>query len=276
MATWGEGPVWWQDYLLYVDIDEHKVIRFEPERTEVTLWDVGERVGAVVPRVSGGFVIAGDSGFAFIDPETSIKTPIVDPEAKKPDNRFNDGACDPSGRFWAGTISTVRREGDAKLYMLDHAGKVHARYGPVTNSNGICWSVDATRMFYIDTPRRKILEFDFENDTGHIGEPRTIVDTAALGFDSSPDGMTIDSEGILWVAMCHGGLVVAFDPRTGAVVDRVQFPCIETTAPAFGGSDLKTLYVTTGVSSGLDEPAAGRLFAVEMEVPGVPSFAYAG
>ncbi len=277
MATWGEGPIWWEDYLLYVDIEDHKVIRFEPDRNEETLWDAGERVGTVVPRASGGFVIAGDNGFAFLDPATSAKTPIADPEPdKKPDNRFNDGKCDPSGRFWAGTISTVKKAGDAKLYMLDLAGQVHEKFASVTNSNGICWNSDATRMYYIDTPRKQILEFDFDNATGEIGEPRTLADTAAQGFESSPDGMTIDSQGNLWVAMCHGGLVLAFDPSTGAVLERIEFPCVETTAPAFGGPDLKTLYVTTGLKPGLDEPNAGRVFAVDMEVAGVPGFAYQG
>lgn len=277
IATWGEGPVWWQDSLLYVDIEAHKVLRFNPATGPEEIWDVGERVGTVVPRSQGGLVIAGDNGFAFLDPASGETKPIADPEPdKKPQNRFNDGKCDAAGRFWAGTISTVKQTGDAKLYVLESNLEVREAYGPVTNSNGICWSEDGHCMYYIDTPTKKVLAFDFDPDNGSLSRPRAVVDTALLGIEGSPDGMAIDELGNLWVAICHGGAVICFDPRSGAEVDRVTFPCIETTAPAFGGPNLSTLYVTTGQKPGLEEPLAGRLFAVEMGVKGLPSHAFAG
>lgn len=277
VATWGEGPLWWEDRLLYVDIEAHKLVRFDPISGREEIWDAGERVGTVVPRAQGGAVIGGDHGFSAFDFATGRKTPLADPEPdKKPQNRLNDGKCDPAGRFWAGSISTVKKTGDARLYMLDRDLTVTEKYGPVTNSNGICWSADARTMFYIDTPTRKVTAFDFDLATGGLSNPRTAVDVGALGLEGSPDGMTIDAAGNLWVAICHGGCVCAFDPATGQELERIQYPCIETTAPAFGGPGLRTLFVTTGIKKDLAEPLAGRLFAVELPVAGVPAFAFAG
>ena len=277
-ATWGEGPIWWNDHLLYVDIETHRIIRYLPESGVEEVWDVEERVGCVVPRQNAeGWVMAGDNGYSFYDPSTHRKTQLADPEPdKKPQNRFNDGKCDPAGRFWAGTISTIRQTGDARLYALLPNMNVEEKFGPVTNSNGICWSGGGDTMYYIDTPTKKILAFDFEVGTGSITNPRPIIDTAELGIDGSPDGMTIDSLGNLWVAMCHGGCVVCFAPESGRDLERIDFPCVETTAPAFGGENLETLYVTTGIKKDLHEESGGRLFAVKPGVSGVSSFAFAG
>ena len=276
-SLWGEGPLWWEDALLYVDIRGQAVIRFDPASGQETVWDCGERVGTVVPRASGGLILAGDNGISFLDPITGAKTPIADPEAdKRPQNRFNDGKCDPSGRFWAGTMSTVRKTGDAALYTLFPDLTVQRQFSGVTTSNGLVWNSDASILYYIDTPRKDVLAFDFDNDAGSISNPRTVLDTAAKGYDSSPDGMAIDAAGHLWIAFCHGGCVACFDPRSGEEMHRIDFPCVETTAVAFGGPELKTLYVTTGINPDKNEPLAGRLFAVELGVAGVPAFAFAG
>ncbi|MEO0445664.1 MAG: SMP-30/gluconolactonase/LRE family protein [Verrucomicrobiota bacterium] len=276
VSLWGEGPIWWENSLFYVDIEGHAVIRFEPGSEEES-WDVGERVGTVVPRSQGGLVIAGDFGFSALDPRSGEKTLLADPEAeKRPDNRFNDGKCDPEGRFWAGTISTVKKTGDAALYTLFPDGSVKRQFEGVTNSNGLVWSADGTQFFYIDTPRKEVLLFDYDRAAGAIMNPRTFLSTEAKGYDSSPDGMAIDSLGNLWIAFCHGGCVASFDGENGNELDRIDFPCIETTAPAFGGPDRKTLYVTTGIKKGLAEPLAGRLFAVEVDVAGAPSVPFAG
>lgn len=277
VSQWGEGPLWWNDALLYVDIRGKTVVRFDPATGLETAWDCGERVGTVVPRASGGFVIAGDHGFSFLDPTTGVKTPIADPEAdKKPQNRFNDGKCDPAGRFWAGTMSTVRKTGDAALYTLDPDLTVKLQFPGVTTSNGLVWNAAADTLYYIDTPRKSVLAFDFDLRAGSLSNPRTVLDTAATGYNSSPDGMAIDAEGHLWIAFCHGGCVACFDAATGAQLDRIDFPCVETTAVAFGGPGLKTLFVTTGINAERSEPLAGRLLAVEMDVAGVPAFAFAG
>lgn len=273
-ARWGEGPVWWKDSLLYVDIENHRVIRFDPVSGEENVWEVGERVGTVVPREAGGLVIAGDNGFHFLDEETGKLTALGDPEPdKKPDNRFNDGKCSPDGRFFAGTISLVKKTGDARLYRLDPDLSIHEVFGPVTNSNGIVWSADGHTVYYIDTPRKEVLAFDYA--AGHLSNLRSVISTAH--HDASPDGMTIDAEGNLWIAFCHGACVACFSPESGEELRKVDLPCLETTACAFGGPDLADLYVTTGVHKSVEEADAGRLFVIRgLGVKGLPAHGFAG
>lgn len=273
-SQWGEGPIWWQNALYYVDTEGHQVHRFDPANGSECTWETGERVGTVVPRESGGLVIAGDHGISLLDTTSGVLTHVVDPEQDLPDNRFNDGKCSPDGRFFAGTISLTKKTGNAKLYRLDPDLTLHEAFGPVTNSNGIVWSVDGKTVYYIDTPQKEILAFDYEPN-GHFRNMRSVVSTEHL--DASPDGMTIDTAGNLWVAFCHGACVVCFDPRLGAELTRVTLPCLETTACAFGGPDLTDLYVTTGVHHSRVEEHAGRLFVVRgLGVKGMPSFAFAG
>jgi len=274
-AQWGEGPIWYRDRLLYVDIEKHKVISFDPEGGGERIWNVGRRVGTVVPRRNGGLLIAGDDGILMLDEESGRLEAVVDPEAEKRDNRFNDGKCSPDGRFFAGTISLVKKEGDARLYRLDPDLSLHVAHGPVTNSNGIGWSKDGLICYYIDTPTRAVVAFDYDRETGGLANLRKVVDTGHI--EASPDGMAIDSENRLWVAFCHGACVAVFDPGTGKEVERIGFPCLETTALAFGGSKLQDLYVTTGVHKSEKEEHAGRLFVVrDVGVTGLPGHAFAG
>ncbi len=273
ISQWGEGPLWHDNRLLYVDIEAHQIIAFTPATGEEKIWDVGERVGTVVPRASGGLVWAGDHGFFFLDEATGISTAIADPEPNHPDNRFNDGKCDPAGRLWAGTICLKKRP-DAALYCLHTDLRVEKKFAPITNSNGIIWSRDTRTMFYIDTPSKKIRAFDFDAATSAISHERIIWDTSA--DPSSPDGMTIDSEDRLWIAFCHGAKVVCFDPATKKVEAQIDFPCVETTACAFGGSDLGDLYITTGLKPDLAEPLAGRLFVCRPGAKGVPALTFGG
>lgn len=273
VSIWGEGPIWHHGRLLYVDIEAHLIIAYTPATGGEKIWDVGQRVGTVVPRAAGGLLWAGDNGFFFLDEATGLSTPIADPEPDMPDNRFNDGKCDPAGRLWAGTICLKKRP-EASLYCLHTNLTVEKKFSPVTNSNGIIWSGDGRTMFYIDTPSKKIRAFDFDTATSAIQGERVLWDIQAEA--SVPDGMTIDSEGRLWIAFCHGGKVVCFDPATRQVMQQIDFPCIETTACAFGGPDLRDLYITTGIKPGLQEPLAGRLFVCRPGAQGVPAQPFLG
>lgn len=274
-AQWGEGPIWWRGALYYVDILGERVLRFDPDTGEERFWDVGQEVGTVVPRQGGGLVIAGEDGFAFLDEETGTLEPIADPERGKADNRFNDGKCAPDGRFFAGTISRVKQTGDAALYRLDPDLTVTKVYGGVTNSNGIVWTPGGGTVFYIDTPRRAVLAFDYDLATGSLEGERVAFSTAAA-VDGSPDGMAIDREGNLWIAFCHGSCVVCFD-QEGTELRRITLPCREVTAVAFGGRELADLYVTTGIPGDDVEAEAGRLFVVRgLGVTGPPANSFAG
>lgn len=277
-SKWGEGPVWWKHALFYVDIEGHRLIRFDPEKNKEQIWEIGERIGTVVPTERNEVIYAGDSGIVRFDLDSGHKTLLADPEAKlRGKNRFNDGKCDPAGRFWAGTISMIKDTGTAGLYCLDTEGRLTHKIGGVTNSNGICWSPDASTMYYIDTPTREIRAYDYQKKNGDISNPRVIVDTAQNDYTGSPDGMTIDDIGRLWVAFCHGGCVVCFEPNEGREIHRIELPCIETTACTFGGKGLDRLFVTTGVKEGQDHPDAGKVFAIDgLSAKGLPAFAFNG
>jgi len=277
-SKWGEGPIYWDNHLLYVDIEGHSLIRLNPENQKEEIWEIGERIGTVVPTLNEDFICAGDSGIYRFDPSNNQKKNLADPEAKKrPDNRFNDGKCDPSGRFWAGTISTVKKQGDANLYQLDQSGLVTLQMSGVTNSNGICWNASKTEMYYIDTPTQKVVTYEYDDQTGKLGGSRVAVDFRDLNTEGSPDGMTIDEEGMLWVALCHGGAVVNVNPETGELLQKVELPCVETTACAFGGSNLDRLFVTTGIHKTLHEKEAGKVFVIDgLGVSGLPAIPYGG
>ncbi len=273
VSQWGEGPLWHEDRLFYVDIEGHAIVAYDPASKTEQVWPVGQRVGLVAPRARGGLVWAGDDGFFFLDPASGNSTPIADPEPDLRDNRFNDGKCDPAGRLWAGTICLNKRP-EAALYCLHPDLRVEKKFGPVTNSNGLAWSGDGSTLYYIDTPSKKVRAFDFDVAAGAISGERVVWDTAS--DPASPDGMTIDCADRLWIAFCHGGKVICYDPAAGKVLERIDFPCIETTSCAFGGPDLGDLYVTTGIKPGLDETLAGRLFVCRPGATGVPAKSFAG
>jgi sugar lactone lactonase YvrE len=274
VSQWGEGPLWHRGRLLYVDIEHHKVVSFDPASGAEKVWEVGERVGTVVPREKGGLVIAGDNGFSFVDETSGGVTRISDPEADIETNRFNDGKCDPAGRFWAGTMHLgPNRTATGALYVLHQDLRVEKKFGPVTVSNGLVWTKDAGTVFYIDTPRKNVIAFDFDSSTGAISHERVAFVTTE--YSGVPDGMTIDSEDRLWVAFCHGGAVRCFD-HAGHCEAEILFPVREVTACAFGGPELKDLYITTGTPPSNIERLAGRLFVTRPGAKGVEAPAFAG
>lgn len=161
--------------------------------------------------------------------------------------------------------------------MLDTCGNLNPKIDKVTNSNGICWSPDATKLYYIDTPTKQIRAYDFDLLTGNISSATIAIDTSSHGLKDSPDGMTIDVNGNLWVAFCHGGCVACFDPKSNTLLQRIDLPCVETTACTFGGSNLDRLFVTTGIHKSIHEPDAGKIFVIDgLGVKGMPAFAYKG
>lgn len=275
VTRWGEGPVWHEGRLFYVDIENHLILRLDPESGAGDTWDVGQRVGFLVPCRSGRLLYGGDNGLFFLDPASGESTFIADPEPDRPANRFNDGKCSPDGRLFAGTIATDKKTGAARLYRLDPYLSLAEAHGPVTNSNGLAWSADGRTCYYIDTPTRAVTAFAYDPADGLLSRPRTVV---ACGEEEGvPDGMTIDTEDHLWIAFCHGGRVARFDTATGREVLRVPLPTRETTSCAFGGPDGKDLFITTGVdkNAGGEDPG-GRVFVVRgMETGGRPAEVFA-
>jgi len=273
VSRWGEGPIWHNHELYYVDIEGRLIVSFDPATGKERVWPLGQRVGFVVPCMSGRLLFGGDKGLFFLDSSTGESTAIVDPEPDLPENRFNDGKCSPDGRLFAGTIATNKKEGAARLYVLDTDLTCQVAYGPVTNSNGIAWSARGETCYYIDTPTKKILAFDYQAKSGTLSNPCVVVDTSP--WEGSPDGMTIDERGHLWVAFCHGGCVMCLDPESGKSLEKIEVPARETTACAFGGENGDDLFITTGIPKDNFEPDAGKVFSVTgMGVKGRPAFRF--
>lgn len=262
-SIWGEGPLWWNQSLYYVDIEGKAIIQLNTETESERIWQLDQRIGCIAPIDNQRLLYAGDKGIFSFDTDTGDSTLIGDPEADYLDNRFNDGKCDPLGRFWAGTINLKKVKGTAALYCLDHQQRITQKLDGLTNSNGLAWSADATRFFHIDTPTRTIQSYAFEKQTGALIQQSILVDTQAAGFDSSPDGMTIDTEDNLWVAFCHGGCVAQFNSTNGALIQSIELPVVETTACTFGGRNLDRLFVTTGLKKDLKEANAGKIYVID-------------
>ena len=209
----GEGAIWDEEkqVLYWVDIDPGLVHVYDPATRKNRTLQVGQPVGTVVPRASGGLMLAVRDGFMSLDLETGRTELVAIPSGHNPENKFNDGKCDPAGRFWAGTVETPSRKG--ALFRLDRDLSVHQMVDGVGCSNGLAWSLDKKTMYYIDTPTMKIEGFDYDLVTGAISNRRTIVSVAEE--HGLPDGMTIDAEGKLWVAHWDGWCVCRWDPDHG-------------------------------------------------------------
>lgn len=279
-ATLGEGALWHpvEQVLYWVDIEGKSMHLFDPASGEDTCFLVDERIGTVVPVATGGALVALQNGIHHIDTETGELTFLNNPiEAAA--IRFNDGKCDPAGRFWVGTMALDTRKGAAVLYRMDKDGSIKQVLDNLTISNGIVWSADKKTMYFTDTPTQQLKAFDYDLETGEVSHSRTIV--VIPKEEGSPDGMAIDADGNLWVALHGGGAVACYNPESGKQVNKVKVPCPQTTSCAFGGKELDTLYITTA-RQGLDEeqlktyPESGGLFAVVPGVKGVEPNFYAG
>lgn len=280
-AELGEGPIWdgAAQRLWWVDILASTVHRFDPRTGDDASFAVGEHVGTVVPRARGGLMLAVAGGFASFDPASGTSRLIAAPERDRPRNRFNDGKCDPAGRFWAGTMSYDETPGAGSLYRLDADGSVTPMLRDVSISNGLAWDLERRRFYFIDSPTRAIAAFDYDHDSGRIGNRRVCVQ--ATTEDGFPDGMAMDVEGKLWVAHWGGSQVVRWDPDTGRALARIRVPVSQPSACAFGGERLDRLFITSA-RVGMKpeqlarEPHAGSLFVADPGVTGVPQPAYAG
>ena len=276
----GEGAIWdaERQVLYWVDIIGHKLFVYDPATGENRALDTLQAVGTVVPRAAGGVVVALHNGFAGLDPDTGSMRPIADPERHLPANRFNDGKCDPAGRLWAGTMEFDGAPGRGALYCLEVDGTVTRKFGGVTISNGIVWSRDRRIMYYVDTGRNDVRAYDYDMDSGAIDNERVTVTNAGRGRF---DGMTMDEEGMLWIAIFGGGAVRRYHPESGELLATVELPMSQITSCAFGGPDLSDLYVTSAClrlspAEREAEPLAGSLVKVAPGVRGLPAIPYAG
>jgi sugar lactone lactonase YvrE len=272
-----EGPIWDDrtGRLVWVDILGRRIHATDPETGDTSSIETPLHVGAVAARAAGGFVAALQDGFWILGDGPARRIATV-PEAR-PGLRFNDGKCDPAGRFWAGTMAYDVTPRAAALYRLDADGRVTLVVPDVTLSNGLAWSGDGRTMFYVDSRTHRIDAFTFDPASGSVADRRTIVEIPAE--DGTPDGLTIDEDDGLWVAHARGGTVRRFvDGREDRVI---RLPVSFVTSVTFGGPDRDILFITSAwehmtAEQRAREPLAGAVFRARPGVRGRPADIYRG
>lgn len=269
----GECPLWDDraGVLYWVDGRAPAIYRWR-EGGEKQAWPLPEVVGSFAFRKAGGLLVALQTGVYTLDLQSSALTPFVLPEPDQPDNRFNDGRCDRAGRFWSGTMSAVSREPRGSLYRIEADGAWTRLLNEIIVPNSIAWSPDSKTMYFADTYKQCIWTFDYDLDTGTISNRRLFSDIS--GQTGRPDGSAVDAVGCLWNCEYAGGRVVRYTPD-GVIDQVVTVPVDNPTCCAFGGPDLRTLYVTSARQRLAPEqlerqPLAGSVFAFRTSISGLP------
>jgi sugar lactone lactonase YvrE len=255
---------------MWVDIEKGVLHFFNPSTATDRKTDLGARVGMAVPATDGRIIVALENGLAFLDGDGPPEV-FADPEAGLPNNRFNDGKCAPDGRLWVGSMDLEAKPNAGSLYRLDADLTLVRCLTDITVSNGLAWSSDGRTMYFIDSPTHTVGAFDYDMESGDITKRRVIIEVPEN--HGSPDGMSIDAEGMLWIAHWDGGNVTRWDPNSGRIIEMINVPAPRTTSCAFGGPNLDILYITTA-RIGLDRvqmekfPASGGLFACKAGTKG--------
>ena len=274
-AHLAEGPHWWAERskLLWVDIEASRIGLFDPCSGQNSFIDVGCHVGCVVPTASQDLLAATADGFLRVNPINGARTLLHHPEAHCLDNRFNDGKCDPWGRLWAGSMHYEFVPGAAALWRLDTNLESRRMRSAVTISNGLAWSSDRRFLYFIDSPTLQVLRLPLD-EQGDPTDQGTVCVEIPASWNCVPDGMTIDAEGMLWIALHDGSAVTRWDPASGEHLATVELPCSKVTSCCFGGENLDQLFITTARHQ-LDpdqlekQPLAGGLFVAEVGVAGL-------
>lgn len=279
-AQLGEGPVWDEraGVLHFVDIEGRTISCFEPTTRRCRELQLDERVGFALPRRDGGLVCGLQSGLAFVDFDREQVERFATPEPDMPENRFNDAKCDPSGRLWAGTMDTAQVHATGVLYRIDSDLSVHAMDRGYVVTNGPAFSPDGRTMYHNDSSRRIVYAFDCDPVAGTLDHKRVFLQlTESDGF---PDGMTVDSEGCVWLAQWGGSCVSRWTPEAERI-GSIAVAAPQVTSCAFGGPDMKTLYITTariGLEAKVlsERPLSGGVFALDVDVAGSVAERFAG
>ena len=274
----GECPIWDERgrSLYWVDSRGPAIKRLATDSGVVEVLPLPETVGSIAFRERGGMLAATKSGIHFFDPESRSLTVVARPESHLPDNRFNDGRCDRQGRFWAGTMSDLRRDPVGTLYRLDTDLACTPLRNAIIIPNGLAWSPDGRSMYFADTNRSTIWVWDYDPENGAATRERVFADTGT----GRPDGSCVDVEGCLWNAEYGAGRLVRYTP--GGKQDRViELPVTNPTCCCFGGEHLDVLYITSArqrltPAELASQPLAGGVLAVRPGVRGLPESRFAG
>lgn len=290
-ATLGEGPAWdaKTGTLYWVDVQE-KCIHFHRGDQDGFI-QLDKMPGCLAPCKDGTLLLAAGAFILKLDPFdqnpwpggqviqgrlASAKQTVLASVNEPANNRFNDGKCDPAGRFLAGTMDIEEKAPSGALYSFD-GSQVTRLLDEIRISNGLAWSPDHKTFYYIDTPTREVQAFDYDLGTGQVANPRAVISVpTALGW---PDGMTSDMDGNLWIAMWDGACVTRWNPHNGSLLESIPLPAKNVTSCVFGGNDLNELYITSA-RMGLDSAdltayrGSGSLMRVKTRVQGLPTFEF--
>ncbi len=280
-ARLGESPRWSvsEQRLYWVDIEGRAIHRTDPVTGSDEIMRLDQQVGCVAPRAGGGLVVAMEDSCALIDSWGAAPRafgPAV--LADRPEQRFNDGCVDGTGRLWVGSLTSDKAHPTATLYRLDPDGSLSEVFGGLTTSNGAAFSPDGRTFYHADTPTHAIRAFDVDPATGNLGTGR-ILHQFPFG-NGRPDGAAVDAEGCYWSALWDGWRVVRLSPA-GELLQTFELPVQRPTMVAFGGADMQTAFVTSAGKNLSDEerkaqPHAGGVFAFRVEVPGLVQPMFAG
>jgi L-arabinonolactonase len=273
--------VWWLDIARPT-----RIHRFTPTTGEHKTWTSQILLTAMAKKNIGGFIVGGEDGVYCFDPASGAVTPYCKPETNVPQNRMNDGACDPQGRFWIGSMmQNIGPKGEdvnitddtGNLFCVEPDGASRKMEQRIGVSNGPCWSPDGKIFYFSDSKNQVIYAYDFDGEAGRISNRRVLNDTKAFGY---PDGATVDEEGHIWSARWEGSCVLRIDPK-GHITAIIEVPATRVTCPVFGGPDLDTLYLTTSRAHVAPDVLAkfhdqGGLFAFKPGVKGLLKNAFAG
>jgi sugar lactone lactonase YvrE len=277
----GESPVWSarEQALYWVEVEGRAVFRRGWNDADVQSWSMPEPTGCIGLRARGGLVAAMRTGFVRLDTATGAIIPIVDPEADRPENRFNDGKVDRRGRFWAGTKNIANTpQPTGAIYRLEADGTAPCAAREFSCVNGIAWSPDGRAMYACDTWRRRLYAFDHDETSGTISNRRPFASVA--DEDGFPDGLTVDAEGCLWNAHYNGWRITRYTPD-GRIDRVVAMPVQHVTSVTFGGPELRHLFVTSARMR-LDNAAlaaqfdAGHIFVFVPGAQGLPEPEFLG
>ena len=274
-----EGPIWDKENqrLLCVDILNNKLIHYDPERQVLNDVKFPSNVTSVTKAKGSLLLLSTRNQLIFFDERNKETKELITLDGLGKSIRFNDGKCDPYGRFWIGTMSEDGVRGKANLYVINTNGELIKAKDGLSISNGLAWNKAADTMYVIDTPTNKIKSFSFSKETTELRDEKLVIDLTNI--EGSPDGMTIDVNDRLWIALWGGARVICVDPKLGEIVDSITLPVSNVTSCTFGGSELQTLYITTA-REGLNseqlnlEPLAGSLFSCQVGIKGVFSTSY--
>jgi sugar lactone lactonase YvrE len=278
----GESPFWHPDEaaLYWIDIAGNAVHRHDPVSGGHRTWPLPSEPGCIARCKGGKLVVAMRSGIVLLDTTTGSLIPVADAPYDVTKMRFNDGRCDIGGRLWTGTLYEPRDQALGSLYCVER-GKLRDAGNPVTVSNGVAFSVDNRTMYHADTTAHRIFAYEFDVTTGHVGPGRLFKQFSTdktQSYGGRPDGAAVDSEDAYWCAMYEGGRILRLS-AAGEVLQEVQLPVRCPTMVAFGGSDLRTLYITTArhnrpAAEVARFPLSGCVLALRVDAPGRPEPEY--